>query len=56
MIIICERNPLEKLMGLKTDESSGSDVLKEAAAEIMEALAIIFPNYNEVPVDWKTQI
>uniref|UniRef100_A0A4W3J3H8 Reverse transcriptase domain-containing protein n=1 Tax=Callorhinchus milii TaxID=7868 RepID=A0A4W3J3H8_CALMI len=52
---------LEKLLGLKTDKSPGPDgllpwVLKEVAAEIVDALLLIFQNSLDsgtVPVDWK---
>uniref|UniRef100_A0A4W3JB62 Reverse transcriptase domain-containing protein n=1 Tax=Callorhinchus milii TaxID=7868 RepID=A0A4W3JB62_CALMI len=51
---------LEKLMGLKSNKSPGPDglhtrVLKEVAAEIVDALLLIFQNFLDfgtVPDDW----
>jgi len=48
-------------MGLKGNESPGPDglrarVLNEVAAEIVDALVVIFQNsldFGKVPVDWK---
>eukprot|EP00061_Rhincodon_typus_P008758 g31649.t1 len=61
MVAITKEKVLEKLNGLKVDNSPGPDglhprVLKEIVEEIVEALVMIFQESLEsgrVPEDWK---